>query len=327
MTVLSEGCAFSEIKFPVCPICFSAFTKSGNSLICSNRHCYDIAKSGYVNLLPPSAGGHGDDGAMVRARRAFLEKGYYSALKDALCSVVLEAAGRVGTTSENTAQKSTAAEGALSGNTAVKSMKAENAFPGEKFSGEISGSGGFLLDCGCGEGYYTEAMALALPEMRVCGIDVSAKAAQAAAKRRSIFSIAAASANHIPCTPGFFDILVTVFAPFSSEQFKRALKPGGYFINVIPDEYHLWELKQVLYSSPYANEVSSYDIEGFDFIKGLSVKGRADLSCGEDISALFCMTPYCHRTEKDAVQRLFSLERLSVRTEFRILVYRRRARG
>lgn len=35
-----------------CPICRGAFARNGNSLICPSRHCFDIARQGYVNLIP-----------------------------------------------------------------------------------------------------------------------------------------------------------------------------------------------------------------------------------------------------------------------------------
>ena len=58
-------------------------------MVCAKRHSFDMAKSGYVNLLLSKHIGksvHGDNKMMVRARRDFLEKGYYSPLKDVLCS-------------------------------------------------------------------------------------------------------------------------------------------------------------------------------------------------------------------------------------------------
>lgn len=71
-----------------CPVCESPLTADGRSLCCENRHCFDRARSGYVHLLPSSrqhAKLPGDNPEMVRARRNFLEKGYYAHLLDALC--------------------------------------------------------------------------------------------------------------------------------------------------------------------------------------------------------------------------------------------------
>ena len=80
----------------ICPKCREKLTDEGNSLLCKNRHCYDKAKSGYVNLLPSNqmhAKLPGDNKLMVQARRTFLNKGYYSPLAEALCGKVLEFAG------------------------------------------------------------------------------------------------------------------------------------------------------------------------------------------------------------------------------------------
>jgi len=35
-----------------CPICHGALSRSGNSLVCEKRHCYDIARQGHVNFVP-----------------------------------------------------------------------------------------------------------------------------------------------------------------------------------------------------------------------------------------------------------------------------------
>lgn len=35
-----------------CPLCGSRFERRENSLVCVNRHCYDIARQGYVNFVP-----------------------------------------------------------------------------------------------------------------------------------------------------------------------------------------------------------------------------------------------------------------------------------
>ncbi|MDE6780789.1 MAG: methyltransferase domain-containing protein [Ruminococcus sp.] len=75
----------------ICPVCGQKLTVSGKAYTCTARHSFDIAKSGYVNLLLSKHTGktvHGDNRFMVQARRNFLEKGYYSPLRDALCEKV-----------------------------------------------------------------------------------------------------------------------------------------------------------------------------------------------------------------------------------------------
>ncbi len=74
----------------VCPVCKKELVSNGKSFICENNHCFDISKFGYVNLLMSSKSSskrHGDDRLMVRARRDFLDKGYYSFLCEKLCEI------------------------------------------------------------------------------------------------------------------------------------------------------------------------------------------------------------------------------------------------
>ena len=47
------------------------------------------------------------------------------------------------------------------------------------------------------------------------------------------------------------------------------------------------------------------------------------LPCREDIQNLFRMTPYCWKTPKSGVERLAQLTELTVRTAFRIHVFRK----
>ncbi len=73
----------------ICPLCGDILLRENKSLKCGKGHCFDISSSGYVNLLTKSGKkGHGDDKKMVRARRDFLSKGYYSHLKEELQNVV-----------------------------------------------------------------------------------------------------------------------------------------------------------------------------------------------------------------------------------------------
>ena len=72
-----------------CPVCHLPLCEEENRLICGKNHSYDRARSGYVNLLPPSGKRqHGDNRLMLSARREFLDGGYYRPLLDALCAEI-----------------------------------------------------------------------------------------------------------------------------------------------------------------------------------------------------------------------------------------------
>ena len=74
-----------------CPICGAPLTREGRTYTCPNRHCYDVAREGYVHLLPANqkhSPNPGDDKAMIAARTAFLDGDYYAPLRETLCTVV-----------------------------------------------------------------------------------------------------------------------------------------------------------------------------------------------------------------------------------------------
>ncbi|MDE6004183.1 MAG: methyltransferase domain-containing protein, partial [Oscillospiraceae bacterium] len=74
-----------------CPVCGESLVNTEKLLKCSNNHCFDKAKSGYVNLLlvqRKHAKLTGDNPVMVRARRDFLSKNYYQNLQKILFNTV-----------------------------------------------------------------------------------------------------------------------------------------------------------------------------------------------------------------------------------------------
>jgi 23S rRNA (guanine745-N1)-methyltransferase len=63
-----------------CPVCADALEVGDGSLRCPAGHSFDIARQGYVNLVP----GRADTPEMVEARDAFLGAGHYRPLGAAL---------------------------------------------------------------------------------------------------------------------------------------------------------------------------------------------------------------------------------------------------
>lgn len=219
---------------------------------------------------------------MVAARRAFLDKGWYAPLREALAALAVA----------------------------------------------YTGSEPVVLDAGCGEGYYTvgvrEALASAGKAPHVAGFDISKFAVQKAAKRCPELDLAVASAYHLPVADGAVDLLLNVFSPLAIEEFRRVLKPGGYYLYVVPAAHHLWELKEVLYDAPYLNEEKETPYEGFSYEKIVPVSYTVHLPNQEDIQALFQMTPYAWKTPGSGKARLAALTELDCQVDFRIHVFKKR---
>ncbi|WP_297203500.1 23S rRNA (guanine(745)-N(1))-methyltransferase [uncultured Pluralibacter sp.] len=78
-----------------CPLCHAPLTRQQNSYTCPQGHQFDVAKEGYVNLLPVQhkrSRDPGDSPEMMQARRAFLDAGHYQPLRDAVCDILRRAA-------------------------------------------------------------------------------------------------------------------------------------------------------------------------------------------------------------------------------------------
>lgn len=71
-----------------CPICGGGLLLSEDekSLVCGKRHCFDFARSGYVNIARAKLGS-GDSKECVKSRTDFLSLGYYAPIADKLCSL------------------------------------------------------------------------------------------------------------------------------------------------------------------------------------------------------------------------------------------------
>lgn len=75
----------------ICPLCRLPLIRLEKQWLCANGHSFDIARQGYVNLLPvqfKKSLNPGDTPEAVQARRDFLAAGYYQPLCDAIKTVV-----------------------------------------------------------------------------------------------------------------------------------------------------------------------------------------------------------------------------------------------
>ncbi|MFA6866980.1 MAG: methyltransferase domain-containing protein [Clostridia bacterium] len=78
----------------LCPKCGEKLNLIGKSWVCPNNHCYDIAKSGYINLLlvnQKNSLSPGDNKDMIVARNRVMNKGYYKKLADKIVEIIPKA--------------------------------------------------------------------------------------------------------------------------------------------------------------------------------------------------------------------------------------------
>ena len=82
----------------LCPLCGLPLRQAERSYTCENRHSFDMARQGYVNLLPVQQKKSlhpGDTREQVLSRREFLDGGFYAPIAQAVCDMVKDCQGPV----------------------------------------------------------------------------------------------------------------------------------------------------------------------------------------------------------------------------------------
>ena len=267
----------------LCPVCGGRLAREKTVWRCESRHSFDVARSGYVNLLPPSASGkrHGDDKRMVAARTAFLSRGYYDYLIGAVAGSCAQLTGP-----DACVLDAGCGEG-------IYSLAVLRAI-------EKAGKTGELI-----------------------GVDISKTALQYAAKRSPAFTLCVASCAHLPVGDESVDEVLNIFSPFVPEEFARVLKRSGYLLRAYPLREHLWELKALIYDTPRDNPLTPLETEGFTLVETREVRDIIHLPCTEDILALFRMTPYYYKTGVKDQQKAERAKELDVQLAFGLAIYQK----
>ena len=79
---------FASATAFACPICQENLTLLESSLKCNNRHSFDLAKFGYVNLAPQIKQSANYDKENFQNRQQILEAGFYQAILDAVSDLL-----------------------------------------------------------------------------------------------------------------------------------------------------------------------------------------------------------------------------------------------
>ena len=184
------------------------------------------------------------------------------------------------------------------------------------------GISGEILDVGCGEGYYSARLADALGA-RLTGLDISKEAVRCAAAKYKGKQWLCATAAHIPVADESADLITSLFALTLPEEFKRVLKPGGYYFQVLAAEDHLLGLKGIIYDTLIFKEKDTVpELPGFERVDSIPI--RFDFTVeGRQIQNLFSMTPHVFRIGKEGARRLRETQVLTDTASCVLNVFRR----
>ena len=183
-----------------------------------------------------------------------------------------------------------------------------------------------VIDAGCGEGYYTNA--IADRGFFTAGFDLSKFAAEAAAKRAKKSSLTnaffgVASVYDLPVKNDSADAVVNVFAPCVEDEYCRVLKSGGFLIVVCAGPEHLVGLKSVIYDDIHKNEHRADMPKQMKLLGTERLKYDIHVEGTENIINLFAMTPYYWKTSQDDAKKLDQLTSLNTEIDIIFRIYQK----
>lgn len=260
----------------ICPLDSEPLTLQERTLVCKSGHSFDLAKTGYANLLPVQnkrSKDPGDNKAMVVARQAFLNSQAYLPIAAKLNDIV-------------------------------------KAYAVQKPNNQLR-----LLDAGCGEGYYLSYLAQQADYELVSsiGLDISKWAVTAASKRNKSLSWLVASNGHLPMPDNRVDSILCLFGFPVWTEFERVLSEQGFIVVADSGEDHLIELRQVLYPEIHPYKAPDYSqIDGLELVKTESLRFAFDVKTNQELMNLLAMTPHRHKAPYQGLKAVEELTELSL---------------
>lgn len=261
-----------------CPICAQPLLcdSSHRTWCCDNGHSFDVAKQGYVNLLPVQnkrSKDPGDSKAMVQARAEFLRAKYYQPLADKVAQVVLNG----------------------------KPQTVLDAGCGEGY---------YLRELLAEADLRQQPLRCVGLDISKWAVQFAAKQAAAA---HATCTWLVASNSQIPLPTNSVDTLLCLFGFPVSAEFNRVLKPSGRLIMVDPASSHLLELKQIIY--PQVNskpEQLPVPADTWQLTDEQRLTFTLELTEREHIQQLLTMTPHLYRASSEGRARAAALEHITV---------------
>ncbi len=267
----------------LCPICDQPLQQQEKSFCCDQRHQFDMAKEGYVNLLPvqkKSSKNPGDNKEMMQARREFLDRGFYQSLSDRVSQIA------------------------------------------QQVLGELPHPHILDLGCGEGYYTNRLASTLTTENYQCHGLDISKSAIRYAAKRYKNISFCVASAYETPFADASQDLITRIYAPSQDKELRRLIKPGGHLLTVTPASDHLFELKEKIYQHAEKHSMTAELVDGFELIEQERLTDEITLDDAKDCRNLLEMTPFAWKMSDEQKRQLCSTA-LKLTLDFNINLYKR----
>ncbi|WP_343598072.1 putative RNA methyltransferase [Acinetobacter sp.] len=181
-----------------------------------------------------------------------------------------------------------------------------------------------LLDIGCGEGYYTQAMQAHVQDC--IGVDIAKNAVQRAAKANPNVTWVVGTGAVLPVLDGSMEICTSLFSPIPQQEILRVLKEDGLCLVVTPAPQHLYAMREALFDQVNPHEPEKFVnqlSDAFELIESQVVDAPLLLK-QQDIQNLLAMTPYAYKAKPEKRQALETLAELHVTASFQIYLFKKK---
>jgi 23S rRNA (guanine745-N1)-methyltransferase len=181
-----------------------------------------------------------------------------------------------------------------------------------------------LLDSGCGEGWYSSA--LAAHSANTTAFDISKNAVRRAAKRQGKTRWLVAGSHDIPLQDASADVMTAIFSPVSAAEAARVLNPGGQLLIAAPGDQHLHELRAALYEEVRPHKAEKWTemlSPHFSLHSETQVRFGIELNNKTSLQSLLKMTPHYWRAAREKRNVVEALAQFATQADFRILRFQR----
>lgn len=261
-----------------CPLDGLPMSVQERRVVCENGHSFDVARQGYLNLLPVQQKRSkfpGDSVEMIAARQRFLAAGFYDRVAEQLVEV----------------------------------LRIYHKFNDDSCLLDAGCGEGFYLE------QLSQALVVDNIHAGLVGLDISKPAIIAAARRNKNITWLVASNKQPPLMPQSVDVIICMFGFPVFDAFKKILKPEGKLLLVEAGPQHLLELRQIIYADVKQGglpDLSAAEQQGFELLAENELSYKTAELGQEQIADLLLMTPHLFRATQEGKQRAAELEQIEV---------------
>lgn len=219
---LAKNVIENNINLFRCPICKEQMCLNSNSLQCLKKHCFDLSKNGYVNLLTSPVHSKYNRSLFV-SRRIIFQNDFFQGLIEKIGELILQ---------EINTKKLTGIKVLDAGCGEGSNLAGISTYIKRKVNIDFTG----------------------------VGIDISKEGIHIAAREYPGYIWCVADLADIPMRDGQCDIILNILSPSNYIEFNRILIENGLLIKVIPGNLYLKEIREVLNQQKEKKKYSNEEV-------------------------------------------------------------------